>query len=356
MSTSHDLVKLHAINSQHWHKKRIKEITNKLKTKSLSSKEKTKLQQITEHDLHTEYLLEAIPLINRWHTACIEVKNNPKNKGMHLVNKNNICMSYLRLFNPELLKKQSSMQKQEDCFKINSLLSKCCGVGIEQQLDSSLVCPLCGLVTANTAVNIADPSKNISYNRSLSTSKLFHYRRVNHLREFLRQITGRVNITVSEEDIDKIKKEIKKVGIILNRVDEKIVRKIMKRNKLNKCYEQCVSITRKLNPTYKAIRLTVEYEEKLVMQFIQLERPFEIIRNKVDKKRRNFLSYPFVFYRLNELNGRSDLNRTVRLLKSTKLIAKQDNFWRLIVHHLGWTFKGRSIFQDFKQGARSPFK
>lgn len=66
------------------------------------------------------------------------------------------------------------------------------------------------------------------------------------------------------------------------------------------------------------------------------------MRDRLAKKRNNFLSYPFIFSRLNELNGRPELNRDVRLLKSVALVNRQDKLWAALCKELGWKFLGRT--------------
>jgi hypothetical protein len=121
------------------------------------------------------------------------------------------------------------------------------------------------------------------------------------------------------------------------------VKKVLKKLKLHKLYENVVSITKLINPKFEPIKMEPAYEEQLVLQFVQLEKPFERIRPLVDKKRKNFSSYPFCLYRLNQLNGREDLNRDLKLLKSVTLINRQDKFWKALMREVGWKYLGNTI-------------
>lgn len=63
----------------------------------------------------------------------------------------------------------------------------------------------------------------------------------------------------------------------------------------------------------------------------------------VNKKRKNFFSYAYIFYKLNELMGWHHYNRSCRLLKSVKLIQQQDRFWQLVTKELGWENTGQTF-------------
>ena len=184
---------------------------------------------------------------------------------------------------------------------------------------------------------------NLSYNRSLSTTKSYSYRRSNHLRELLRSLLGRSLISLSDEDFGKLRAELKKTTIPQVAIDGALVRKMLKRLKLNSYYEQAISIAKVLNPDLKIINMSPTYEEKLILQFCSVEPIFEKIRPIIDKKRRNFLSYTYVFYRLNQLNNRDDLNRSIKLLKSIELINRQDAFWKEICKQLDWPYFGNCV-------------
>jgi len=311
-------------------------------------KEMSHTEVLMRSDHLTDYLLQAIPMLNEMHkvnAGLVEAKNTNDETVLRqlAVDKSRIIDRYVGEFFPHLLKSIDSSRRTRQLRDFTLEKSKCCGAPVIQNTDSGLVCNECGLVIAETANIISNPSANISYNRNISPYKCYSYKRVNHLREYLRQITGKTMVNMCVEEMQRVRDEVAKQTIPIDRVNSEYVRRLLKRLKLNAHYEQATTIARMLNPKLDVLKLEPEYEERLVLQFVTLERPFERIREKVDKTRKNFLSYSYVFWRLNELNGRSHLNKDVRLLKSVRLIIKQDAFWKLICKELKWSYHGNSI-------------
>jgi hypothetical protein len=111
----------------------------------------------------------------------------------------------------------------------------------------------------------------------------------------------------------------------------------------SKYYEHCEAIAEQLSTTYKPIQIDPTHEEKLCLMFVQLEGPFDKIKHLVKKERKNFMSYVFVYFKLNELNGWDEYNKNSSLLKSVPLINKQDQWWKLVMVILGWEIVGRTF-------------
>ena len=298
----------------------------------------------------TDYLLDAIPMMNAYASINADLRfEQDDSKRLALQrDKTMLVEQYVRRYFPAFTKKMNDINKRyivKDVERNSRDIrkSKCCGATTVQNNDCSITCADCGLVISTHEVMISNPQRNISYNRNISPFKSYSYRRVNHLREWIRCYTGRTLINLSDEDFTRVQEEVNKQTVPMNRINADFVRRLLKRIKLNAHYEQSTAIARKLNPDLDVIRLDTAYEEKLVLQFVTIEKPFEKIRSKIDKSRKNFLSYSYVFYRLNQLNDRLDLNRDIRLLKSVKLIIRQDAFWKLICDELRWTYMGNSI-------------
>ncbi len=283
----------------------------------------------------TTYLLESIPYINKVKELEKQLESDPKNGDLKK-RRGEIVSEYVKKFFPSF----KSRFHNEDHDAQQNFVSTCCSAALIQTQSSSVVCSNCGLVAILNEQNLAAPSKNLSYTRSISTSKAYSYRRLNHLREFIRQITGRTAMSLPSEKISLVKKELKKRTLPLSFVDAECVRKVLKKLKLSSYYEQSSALAKYLNPSLDLPDISPEYEEKLAIQFICLEKPFEQIRDEIDSNRKNFLSYSFILYRLNQLNNREDLNNKLKLLKSVRLLNKQNLFWKAITKKLGWKYWG----------------
>lgn len=355
----YDIVKLHAVKSVNIaeemrgvYRKRIDEkrreldklMSSELPSRWLVKQKQNELEKLvkeSKQDFHTAYLLDAFPILNEFHRNTCQIQENPGVKKYEVA-RAIIVDTYLRKFYPNLMVGRSSTTIFRDD-KIQGGASECCNGPTIQTPEGSIVCVQCGVVVVANEINLSNPSKNLSYNRSISPAATFSYKRINHLRELLRQSQGKTSSSIPPEVLDMVKEEMSKSTLSRSLIRAKHVKAVLKRLRLHKYYEQTVSLTKLLNPEFEPITMTPEYEERIILMFVQLEKPFERIRATVDKRRKNFCSYPFVLYRLNQLNERDDLNRDLKLLKSITLINRQDKFWRALMKEVGWDYMGNTI-------------
>lgn len=181
------------------------------------------------------------------------------------------------------------------------------------------------------------------------------YRRINHFREYLRQQQGKSRVVISERVLDTLRAELKKHYYEAEQCTPQIVRYLLKN--LNQAatrtqskqsrpgqfswaliYEHTPTITINLNPNYKLIDIPPERERLLCHLFEKTEMPFEKYKLTVKKGRKNFLSYPYMTYKLCELMGWDDYLGAFSLLKSDDLLILQDCYFKLICKDLNWQF------------------
>ena len=303
------------------------------------------IQDEMKKDHLTEYYLFALPILNTYHVINEELKYcGEKRRDELLVDKEKLIDDFVRVYYPTMRKRVSHKARiKRDNDVGNISCSPCCNANMVQSEDHNMICSQCGITLIRGGISLSNPRLNLSYNRPMTTTKMYSYRRINHLRELLRSLLGRSNISIGEENLEKVKAEVRKHTFPIEKLNAIFIRKVLKKLKLNQFYEQSTAIARMLNPKLELLNIDPYYEEKLILQFVSCERPFELTRHKVDKTRRNFLSYSYVFFRLNELNGRHDLNQKVQLLKSTKLIVKQDQYWKLICKKNKWEYLGNCV-------------
>lgn len=291
---------------------------------------------------HTEYLLDAIPRLNSYHIVRLQLQNSDEkiSVGQRLKLENDkiyIINKFIEKHFPNL-KPIDEVTKNEDVYT-----SKCCGVAYIQDTTGDLICKNCGHIEAKNAISFNDPSKNLSYSRSLVKQKSYSYKRLNHFREFLRQIQGKSKTSVHATVLVALKKQFEKYRISRNEVTPKIVRKFLRKNKHSTQYEHSISIAKAINPNVKPVNLPPAYVEKLCLYFLNLDHHFDKIKSKVCKARKNFLSYSYTFFKLNELLGEHQFNRDVKLLKSVDLTLKQDRYWMFLMKELKWKNFGRTL-------------
>jgi len=166
---------------------------------------------------------------------------------------------------------------------------------------------------------------------------------LNHFREYIRQIQGKSRASLPPELFDVLKDEFQKARVEQEDITPSRVKAKLRKIDQSRYYEHCESIAATLNPAYRPIDIDAAHEEKLCLMFVQLEDPFERIKHVVVRSRKNFLSYPYTFFKLNELNGWDGYNRNCLLLKSVQLINRQDMWWKLLMDELGWEVVGRTF-------------
>ena len=79
----------------------------------------------------------------------------------------------------------------------------------------------------------------------------------------------------------------------------------------------------------------VETEEEFIEMFRDIQAPFAVCK---PPKRKNFLSYSYVFHQFAMLTGEDDLLDHFPLLKDRQKRKKQDDIWEGMCEILRWQF------------------
>ena len=81
--------------------------------------------------------------------------------------------------------------------------------------------------------------------------------------------------------------------------------------------------------------LTIETEEEFRQMFREIQIPFERCK---PPKRKNFLSYSYVFHKFAMIASQDQLLQHFPLLKSRQKLKKQDDIWKEMTSILRWEF------------------
>ncbi len=212
--------------------------------------------------------------------------------------------------------------------------------------EGSAVCSVCGEVE----FIIIEPEKQS--NKENSGNKKSHtYQRVNHFRERLSQFQ---EPCIIDDNIYKtIIKELHTQGyrdltiLCEPYIQTDLMRKILKKLKLNSYYKYCAHIICVLTNS-DVPEISDELYQILIKMFELIQQPFE--KHK-PPNRINFLSYSYVFFKFLELLSLDKLKQSFTLLKSEKKLREQDEVWKKICSELNWPFyyspsgRGRHINQ-----------
>jgi hypothetical protein len=301
---------------------------------------------------YSDYLLDAIQYLNIHHALTsdiIRAKHTHKSTDLvslqvklQKLNEQTRINSYeyTKRFFPGLIR---NIDKQVHTQTVDMIECVECKGEIGEIENSICVCLDCGLV-AQVGYSMRDPSANLNWDDLKNApGRQYTYRRLNHFREYLRQIQGKSRATIPLEIYEEVTAEFKKSMVRKELIKPTLVKTKLKKIGKSKWYEHAEAIAAKISTVYKPINIDPSHEEKLCLMFIQLEAPFEKIKHLVKKSRKNFLSYPFAYFKLNELNGWDAYNSNCVLLKSVTLINRQDKWWNLVMNELGWQVVGRTF-------------
>ena len=167
------------------------------------------------------------------------------------------------------------------------------------------------------------------YNYNARPQRAYH--RVDHFKEVLGQFQCREGKTIPPEISHQIKDELQ----IANEVTASDVKKAMRKLKLTKYMENfyyiLFAMTGKQPPHTKR-----EIEDKIARMFKMLDRVWYTIEKD---RRRSFLNYYYIIYKLLELIGQNDLMVQVPLLRTTRRLRQHDITWDKVCDTLGWAWK-----------------
>lgn len=237
-------------------------------------------------------------------------------------NYNDIVNKYMQNIDPTYLTINNCIQNTDVCTKCRK------GEFISIESEGVSICNSCGyfikFLTENEKSSYKEPPKEVCY---------YVYKRINHFKEILAQFQAKETTYISEEMLDRIRKQIKKERITLEEITNEKTKDILKKLGYSNYYEHISYIKEKLG--IKPPIMTPELEEKLCNLFIQIQAPYS---KYCPEDRVNFLNYYYTIYKLCELINQREFLLYFPMLKDRDKRIEQDEIWKKICNELGWTF------------------
>jgi len=210
----------------------------------------------------------------------------------------------------------------------------CRTCGIEMtfyQNEAILGCPRCGveeyLLIDSEKPSYKDPPREITY---------FAYKKINHFNEWLAQFQAKENTDIPQEIVESVMRELRKERISdPKKIKKEKILEILRKLKLSKMYEHVQQIKNRIQHQMTNLTLSKEMEEKLQHMFREIQPAFI---KYCPASRSNFLSYPYVLYKLCQLLEMDEYLPFFQLLKSREKLYQQDQVWRLICAEMRWQF------------------
>ena len=199
------------------------------------------------------------------------------------------------------------------------------------QNEAKLGCPRCGreefILVDSEKPSYKDPPREITY---------FAYKKINHFNEWLAQFQAKENTDIPADVVEAVMSELKKERITdPKKIKKEKVREILQKLKLSKMYDHVQQIKNRIQQQMTHLTLSKEMEEKLQHMFKEIQPAFI---KYCPKERSNFLSYPYVLYKLCQLLEMDEFLPCFQLLKSREKLYQQDQVWQKICSEMGWQF------------------
>lgn len=277
-----------------------------------------------------DYYDKTLDIINEYH------EHSTNNEQIEMVcpddifNKNIIKSKKSKLYDKYIKIVFNSQQKNHSKYLNIKLCPKC---KIEKTLfksDGYYICSQCG-DSELIHIDIDKPNfKDINFE-----IRPCAYKRSNHLSEILNQFQAKESTEISKELYDKIKAELT-IQRYTNykKLNHSIIKKILKKLKLNKYYEHIYHIINNLSGLPPP-NMTIEQEENIKKLFKEIQKPFSVYR---PKKRKNFLNYNYIIHKICQLLNYNEFLPHFPLLKSRSNLEEQDIVWKNICNYKKYKF------------------
>uniref|UniRef100_A0A6C0DBA8 Viral late gene transcription factor 3 zinc ribbon domain-containing protein n=1 Tax=viral metagenome TaxID=1070528 RepID=A0A6C0DBA8_9ZZZZ len=210
----------------------------------------------------------------------------------------------------------------------------CRSCGIEMtfyQNEAILGCPRCGheefMLIDSEKPSYKDPPREITY---------FAYKKINHFNEWLAQFQAKENTDIPQEVVESVMRELKKERISdPKKLKKEKILEILRKLKFSKMYDHVQQIKNRIQHQMTNLTLSKEMEEKLQHMFREIQPAFI---KYCPASRSNFLSYPYVLFKLCQLLEMDDYLPFFQLLKSREKLYQQDQVWQKICAEMRWQF------------------
>jgi len=199
------------------------------------------------------------------------------------------------------------------------------------QNEALLGCPKCGheefILIDSEKPSYKDPPREITY---------FAYKKINHFNEWLAQFQAKENTDIPQDIVEAVMRELRKERISdPKKVKKDKIREVLQKLKFSKMYDHVQQIKNRIQQQMTMLTLSKEMEEKLQHMFKEIQPAFI---KYCPANRSNFLSYPYVLYKLCQLLEMDEFLPCFQLLKSREKLYQQDQVWQKICQEMRWQF------------------
>ena len=197
-----------------------------------------------------------------------------------------------------------------------------------QPFPESKMCEECGISYDEQEYIVTD-----LYNYIARPKRSYH--RLDHFKEVLGQFQGREGKHIPPEILHQIKYELQGDHEGTAADVKKAIRKLKLTKYMENFYYILFAVPKK-QPPY----INREIEDKIVRMFKMIDRVWYSIERD---RRRSFLNYYYILFKLLELMDQTELLPQVPLLRTRLRLRQHDLIWKKLCDELGWTWKQTEI-------------
>ena len=296
-----------------------------------------KIKNIKNDSERIEYLLDFMPFASKIDTSS-DINNTSKKGSLDNFVSSTIDNSKIELFNDYIKKFNPEGIKEIVINKKKDSLCKYCKNDnfIIDYHQSYEICENCGKV--EDLLILPSNINNIYTTEDTEQINYFEYKRKNHFIECLNQLQAKENTRIPDKIINDLTLELKKYNISNPKLITPIlVKQYLKKLGHSKYYEHIPVIINEICGM-NAPKFNIELEEQLKVMFDKIQDPFEKHSQIINSKRKNFLNYNYVLYKMCELLNKNSFLPFFPLLKSREKLYEHDLIWKGICNELKWKF------------------
>lgn len=213
---------------------------------------------------------------------------------------------------------------------------KCGSTNAIELSSCGQVCTKCGLTESENG-HIKDGKDGLTHVQRLNLPPHpYTYKPLSHFSDLLQSVQGFNTRRIAPDVVPRMQQLLKQYRIPEQSITPAMCRLLLQEMRESKYYEDIYFLCRILNKTYKPIVIPKERVTILKSCFREVFSRFARCARIVEPRRKNFLSYPYLAFKLCELLGWSDYSHCFTLLKSRAKLRIQDEILKMIFADLQW--------------------
>lgn len=174
-----------------------------------------------------------------------------------------------------------------------------------------------------------------------------YYKRLNHLKEFLLQMTGETQGYVADVLVAALRKEMRKYRLAPTAVTPAWVHYFLRKLGCpSSTHEKTVKLVLILNPRYRSPTITPHMKNIIFRDFQQIEQAFNALPPEQRRYRKNIISCPFILFKIAQRRGWPELLPFIHLIRDERRLGIAECIFRACCVQLDWSYsliQGNSV-------------